>query len=150
MQIFATSGRYMASITITDEELRGRMTSDFAGHGRGARLSRTLGVSESTAGNLLRGVSTASLLKVAAHYGFQPACAGTWVLAQVKRDPRDVGYRHRWTELVLAELRDLMSQPKGKRPRTSDVAKRMGISQARLRGVIAAADIKLREQEGRS
>lgn len=137
----------MNSVHIDDEAIREKLAIDFGAPGGGARLARTLGVSPSTASLLLSGSPRASLVKAAAHYGYERNGQRAWTLALRPLDPHSVGYQRRWTALVIEELRTMMAT--ATRPRTSAVAKRLGVSPSRLRGVMAAAHIKLR-REGRS
>lgn len=139
---------YIDGEIITTEALRSRLKYDFGSVGGGRRLAGRLGVSASTASNLLNGNPKSSLVKVAL-YGFERHGDDTWIASKVSRDPRDVGYQNRWTQIVIDDLRALMSQPRDQRPRTSDVARRIGVSQSTLRGVMAKAHIRLRS-EGRS
>lgn len=131
---------------ITDTTLRVWLARNISGQGGGARPARTLGVSESTASNLLREKPSAPLVKLAAHSGYE-RLDNIWIESDTRRDPRDVRYQHRWTQLVIDELRELMKLPKDKRPRVSALAKKIGVSPSRLRGVMAAAHIKLRQED---
>lgn len=136
----------MNTVHVTDADLRKRIAAEFGDNGGGARLARALGVSPSTASLLLAASPKASLIKPAAYYGFEPGADGGWTESPWPRDPSDVGYQRRWTEEVVAELRAMMSRPRGSRPRVSDVAKRAGVTQSTLRGVMARAHIRLRHE----
>lgn len=120
----------MNSVHITDAMLREKLSGEFGSKGGGAHLAKALGVSPSTASLLLSGSAKASLIKVAAYHKLEAAGTDAWVTSAPPRHPQDVGYK----------------PAPGQASPTSDVAKRIGVSQFTLRGVMAKAHIRLRQE----